>query len=196
MRGPSGVPRGRGHPPKAASSAAEPGWPLTREPSVGVVFDAYPGFRKGARRRLQPPQGGRRGPRPSQGRRGWPRPRKGTRQTGPRDLLAGRERGRPSPKGSTRKGRPARVRLDGRSLEGRSWTRHPDGAEEGNLRRTGRGSGDPRLCSRAVLIAEVDERRRVRAFGYGSSPYASRTGGQLPGAVLPRAEGRLASAKG
>jgi len=58
MRGPSGVPRGRGHPPKAASSAAEPGWPLTREPSVGVVFDAYPGFRKGARRRLPPSQGG------------------------------------------------------------------------------------------------------------------------------------------
>jgi len=84
----------------------------------------------------------------------------------------------------------------GSRLEEPPRRRHLEGAEEGNLRRTGRGSGDQRLCSRAVLVAEIDERRRVHAFGHGSSPHAPRTGGQPSGAALPRAEGLLLRAKG
>jgi len=100
---------------------------------------------------------------------------------------------------------PARVRFrrqaprvgpQGSCLEEPPGRRHPEGAWKGNLRRTGRGSGDQRLCSRAVLVAEIDERRRVHAFGHGSSPHAPRTGGQPSGAVLPRAEGLLLRAKG
>lgn len=75
-----------------------------------------------------------------------------------------------------------------RSLARGSWcvaaAASPGRAEEGNLPRAIRGSGDRRLCSRAVLVAEVDERRSVHAFGHGSSPHALRTEGQPSGAVL------------
>jgi len=123
---------------------------------------------------------------------------------GPSRLLAGCEAREACARESERSG-PARVRFRryapragprGSRLEEPPRWRHLAGVTEGNLRRVGRGSGDRRLCSRAVLVAEIDERRRVHAFGYGSSPYASRTGGQPSGAVLPRAEGLLLRAKG
>jgi len=123
---------------------------------------------------------------------------------GPGGLLAGRNARAACARSPERAG-PARAQLrryapragsQGPRLEEPPRRRHPKGATEGNLRCTGRGSGDQRLCSRAVLVAEVDERRRVQAFGHGSSPHAPRTGGQLSGAVLPRAEGLLLRAKG
>jgi len=116
---------------------------------------------------------------------------------GPSDLLAGREareacarraRVHGVRKGPVRRHAP-RAGPQGSRLEELPRRRHLDGTEEGNLRRSGRGSGDQRLCSRAVLVAEIDERRRVHAFGHGSSPHAPRTGGQPSGAVLPRQRG-------
>jgi hypothetical protein len=89
-----------------------------------------------------------------------------------------------------------RAGSQGPRLEESPGRRHLEGAAEGNLRRTGRGSGDQRLCSRAVLVAEVDERRRVHAFGHGSSPHAPTHGRVTSRRGSASRRGAFASRKG
>jgi hypothetical protein len=181
LRVPSGAPYGRRHPSPPASSAGRNGWPLTRENSVGVVVEAR--FRH-----------------PARGACCDSAPRPACRSRGAEGL---------GPQGSHSEAKARKGRVGSQGLRrkgdrggGATW---PCRAWRATSGRSGQGSGDRRLCSRAVLVAEVDERRRVHAFGHGSSPQpharavtrwaCKRTPG-LPGAVLPCAEGRFASRKG
>jgi hypothetical protein len=85
---------------------------------------------------------------------------------GPSDLLAGREAREACARESERAG-PARVRFRrhapragprGSRLEEPPWRRHLEGTTEGNLQRTGRGSGDS-----AVVLAGCSGCRSRRA---------------------------------